>query len=902
MAVNYSIDISIPSKVIVGHGVYIPFSGWCFDDEKEIIGVSVCVDNKEYSLTHTSDCRIDVFANYKSTCPGLKSLSSGFYGIIPFTKEDIGKTLKLGLIFHYKDYNYSLDMGFVDCQAKREVKTIQQDIENHQVEPLIAICMATYNPKLESFEKQIQSIINQTHQNWVLIVNDDKSPEKSFQQICEVCERDSRIHVFRNESNLGFYKNFERALERVGNVADYIAFSDQDDYWYSDKLSRCLASMEPDVSLVYSDMRIVKANGEVISNTYWVTRQNYYDDISMLLLANTVTGAACLFRRDLLHVLLPFPHRIGDIFHDQWLSIVACALGRIAYIDEPLYDYIQHGSNIIGHADFQAASPSERLLKFAKRTTSAILGSPSSVKRNVKTYVQRGWDIYQYEFRRLELMAANLRFRAKDKAVVDLSALDMFNDRWFSVFSLVNKHISLLNTHTTNHAEWRLLQSRVLVTLTKRVALNINRFLPVNKTISTSTQVLTAPVNHQAIDQKNVFETAAEAKIAPLKLQIDESQPVRVNLLIPEINFKHLFGGYIGKFNFAMQLSQTGLKVRFVIVDNCDFDPDKVTQGMIKYPGLEELLDTVEISLYYNRSIPLAVNPLDSFIATTWWTAHIAHKACTELGRSEFLYFVQEFEPFTFAMGSYFAIARQSYDFPHSALFSTGLLMEYFQQQRIGVFAPEVKNSPLISSFENAIQTFDLPQEAPKRKIKKLLFYSRPEAHAARNMFEVALMALNKAILEGAFDAEEWEFYGIGTEQFKPSLPLANGRSLQMIGKVSLDEYRELLPEHDLGLALMYTPHPSLLPLEMAAAGMMVVTNTCLNKTAERMRDISTNILAAEPTMEGVAETIAKAAILSRDWNLRVAGSKVNWSSSWEQTFNPELMSQIKTKLSLDGI
>jgi hypothetical protein len=184
--------------------------------------------------------------------------------------------------------------------------------------------------------------------------------------------------------------------------------------------------------------------------------------------------------------------------------------------------------------------------------------------------------------------------------------------------------------------------------------------------------------------------------------------------------------------------------------------------------------------------------------------------------------------------------------------------------------------------------------------VKKLLFYSRPEAHAARNMFEVGLMALNKAILEGAFDNEEWEFYGIGTEQLKPSVSLANGRSLQMIGKVSLDEYRQLLPEHDLGLALMYTPHPSLLPLEMAAAGMMVVTNTCLNKTAERMRDISTNILAAEPTVNGVAQTIAKAAILSRDWNLRLAGSKVNWSSSWEQTFNPELLAQIKTKLSPD--
>ncbi len=893
MSINYLINIPIPSKVTVGQGVYIPFSGWCFDGEKQIKGVSLGIDDKKYSLTHTSDLRLDVFANYKSICPGYQSLSSGFYGLIPFTKDDIGKNLKLDLIFHYIDCVYSVNMGYVYCQAINEVETIPQDINcNHNDEPLIAICMATYNPKVDSFEKQIQSIINQTHQNWVLVVNDDKSTEKSFQEICKVCEKSERIHVFRNESNLGFYKNFERALERVGNVADYIAFSDQDDYWYNDKLSRCLARMDTDVSLVYSDMRIVKEEGEVISNSYWVNRQNHYEDISMLLLANTVTGAACLFRRELLQTLLPFPQKIGDIFHDQWLSVVARSLGKIAYIDEPLYDYIQHGSNIIGHSDFQADSTSQRLLKFAKRASSFIFSTPNSIRKKLKNYIQAGWDVYQYEFRRLEMMAANLRFRVKDKAVVDLSALDMFNDRWSSIFLLLNKHLLLINTHTTNHAEWRLLQSRVLVTISKRFALLLNRLKPVKR----NSNMLTQP-NNLTLNQKNFFETPLQTKIAPLTLEVDESQPVRVNLLIPEINFKHLFGGYIGKFNFAMLLAKTGLKVRFVIVDYCDFDPRKVTQGMVSYPGLEDLLSTVEISLHYNREVALSVNKLDSFIATTWWTAHIAHTACTQLGHPEFLYFVQEFEPFTFEMGSYFAIARQSYDFPHSALFSTGLLMEYFQLSRIGVFAPEVKHSPLISSFENAILTFDLPIETPSRTVKKLLFYSRPEAHAARNMFEVGLMALNEAILRGAFDAEEWEFYGIGTELLRPSVPLANGRSLQMLGKVSLDEYRQLLPEHDLGLALMYTPHPSLLPLEMAAAGMIVVTNTCLNKTANRMKDISTNILAAEPTMDAVAETIAKAAILSRDWNLRLTGSKVNWSSSWEQTFNPELLSQIKNKL-----
>ena len=51
----------------------------------------------------------------------------------------------------------------------------------------------------------------------------------------------------------------------------------------------------------------------------------------------------------------------------------------------------------------------------------------------------------------------------------------------------------------------------------------------------------------------------------------------------------------------------------------------------------------------------------------------------------------------------------------------------------------------------------------------------------------------------------------------------------------------------------MYTPHPSLVPIEMASAGMVTVTNTFANKTAAALAAISTNLLAAEPAVEAIA-------------------------------------------------
>jgi hypothetical protein len=115
-----------------------------------------------------------------------------------------------------------------------------------------------------------------------------------------------------------------------------------------------------------------------------------------------------------------------------------------------------------------------------------------------------------------------------------------------------------------------------------------------------------------------------------------------------------------------------------------------------------------------------------------------------------------------------------------------------------------------------------------------------------------------------------------------------------MIGKVGLKEYREMLPDFDLGLALMYTPHPSLLPIEMAAAGQVVVTNTCMNKTVEELENISSNFCVAEPTVPSVAAALGIAANRVSDLAARESGAQVNWSQDWDQTFSPELLNQVQ--------
>ena len=232
--------------------------------------------------------------------------------------------------------------------------------------PLVAICMATYNPPLDRLLRQIESIRCQSYDNWLLIICDDGSGSMNWREIEALCAQDPRrMRLYRHERNLGFYGNFERALSLVPANAELISLADQDDEWYPEKLEVLAAGLqrEPEALLAYSDMRIVDESGKVLADSYWQNRRNEYRDFSSVLIRNTVTGAASMFRRELLDVILPFPQAVGEAFHDHWIACAAMACGKLSYVPEPLYDYYQYEDSVIGHCDADPGSVFSRVRK-----------------------------------------------------------------------------------------------------------------------------------------------------------------------------------------------------------------------------------------------------------------------------------------------------------------------------------------------------------------------------------------------------------------------------------------------------------------------------------------------------------------------------------------------------------
>ena len=78
---------------------------------------------------------------------------------------------------------------------------------------MIGIAMTSYNGE-KYLKEQIDSILNQTVSDFELIVCDDVSSDSTMDILNGYAAKDSRVHVFRNEENLGFLKNFEKNFRK----------------------------------------------------------------------------------------------------------------------------------------------------------------------------------------------------------------------------------------------------------------------------------------------------------------------------------------------------------------------------------------------------------------------------------------------------------------------------------------------------------------------------------------------------------------------------------------------------------------------------------------------------------------------------------------------------------------
>ena len=300
---------------------------------------------------------------------------------------------------------------------------------------------------------------------------------------------------------------------------------------------------------------------------------------------------------------------------------------------------------------------------------------------------------------------------------------------------------------------------------------------------------------------------------------------------------------------------------------------------------MESLFDALEVEYIGSRVEPLTVSPHDYCVATVWYSAYFAEKIMQTIGGRPFLYLIQDYETNFYASGTLRAFAAETYNMHYHALFSSKALRDSFVNDEIGVFR---LRWPKFTFFNNACACHLVPKrkfvESLKRK-KRLVFYSRPTVD--RNMFELGALALCQASRVGILDPDDWDLCGMGIGDIV--IKLAGGASVRQLPRMSLKDYQMSVANFDLGLCLMASPHPSLLPFDLAGSGALVVTNTFGTKTRDYFTKISGNIIAKRPVLgqivAGLREAVRRSDNRVSRYNEAVS---MNYPTTWEQTFGGE--------------
>ena len=218
----------------------------------------------------------------------------------------------------------------------------------------ISVAMCTFNGGLY-LQEQLRSIASQIRQPDELIVCDDGSSDNTIKIIEEYATQVSfTVRLFKNEVNLCPTKNFEKAISLCsGNI---ILLSDQDDVWYSDKLSVIAETFRnnPMSGAVFSNAEVVDSHLKSLGYDLWQSinftrcQQHCFargKAVAILLKHNVVTGATLAFRQQYKKVVLPIPN---NWIHDEWIALIIAAVSDLTYIKKPLVKYRQHQKNQIG--------------------------------------------------------------------------------------------------------------------------------------------------------------------------------------------------------------------------------------------------------------------------------------------------------------------------------------------------------------------------------------------------------------------------------------------------------------------------------------------------------------------------------------------------------------------------
>lgn len=225
---------------------------------------------------------------------------------------------------------------------------------------MVDIVIATFNGE-KYIRQQLDSILNQTYRDIRIIIRDDGSDDDTVLIVKEYEKKNpEKVKLIIDSVKCGSSpSNFMQAMKNTS--ADYIMFSDQDDYWLPIKVQHSLEHMleiENKVGkdkpvLIFGSYRPVDENlNDIADNVKKRQEAAYKLNFSSLLVQNYVNGCLMMVNRRLLNMMGEYDDRI--LMHDWWAALLAAGAGEIKHIEEVMMLYRQHGNNVVGSVNVKS--------------------------------------------------------------------------------------------------------------------------------------------------------------------------------------------------------------------------------------------------------------------------------------------------------------------------------------------------------------------------------------------------------------------------------------------------------------------------------------------------------------------------------------------------------------------
>lgn len=202
---------------------------------------------------------------------------------------------------------------------------------------MVSIILPTYNGS-KYIRESIESILQQTYENWELIIIDDCSKDDTPQIIAEYAKLDKRIRVYRNENNLRLPASLNKGFSL--SKGDFLTWTSDDNKYKPNAIEVLQSKLKQNTNLglVFSAMDYIDSAGKVRDVSQRVENKNeiYYKNIVMASFMYTRKAYEKTGDYDTKRFL------VED--YDYWLRIVENF--DFDYIEESLYFYRTHEGSL----------------------------------------------------------------------------------------------------------------------------------------------------------------------------------------------------------------------------------------------------------------------------------------------------------------------------------------------------------------------------------------------------------------------------------------------------------------------------------------------------------------------------------------------------------------------------